>query len=224
MKQTENQLLNLIGGLDDLFIEEAAAPLTPAEFTPTTRKSRLVRKLLLIAASVALMGCLALGTIGIWKTTQESASGNADACRGPLYSGQSMEEFISYWQNSHFLVIPTSKTDAYTLETIWEDENAYRFTFTSTDTGDSNDRHSIRVYVSKPGGATMEGVTGQFNLTVQNGRAYHARTNSWFIDCNGTLLTIDLPPLKNANRFSTVTDLFSFTVHTTDGKQNTILE
>ena len=218
MKQTDNHLLNLIGGLDDMLIEEAAAPLTPVEFAPAPRTSRLARKILLIAASIALLGCLALGTMGIWRITEDSASGNSDPCRGPLYSGQSMEEFIDYWQNTHFLVIPTPKTDAYTLETIWEDERAYRFTFTPTDKGESDYGRSIRVSVSKPGGATMEGVTAQFNLTVKNGKAYHERTNSWFIDCNGTLLTIDLPPIKNAHNFSTVTDLFSFVIYTTDGE------
>jgi hypothetical protein len=158
--------------------------------------------------------------MGIWKTTQDATSGNTDAVRAPIYSGQNMADFISYWQNSHFLVVPILKTDTYTLGQIEEDRSAYRFTFTPTDKGESDYGRSIRVYVSKPGGATMEGVTEQLDLTFKNGKAYHERTNSWFIDCNGTLLHVDLPPMKNANHFSTVTDLFSFVVYTTDGEQH----
>ena len=77
MKKKGYELLKLMGELDSALIQEAAEPLTPAEIlsdgdggegsTADGSKSRMLRRVFLMAAAIALIGCLTAGMLGVWK-------------------------------------------------------------------------------------------------------------------------------------------------------------
>lgn len=240
MKKKGYELLKLMGDLDSTLIQEAAEPLTPAEIssdgdggecsTAVGSKSRLLRRAFLMAAAVALIGCLTVGMLGVWKRAQEqeAVSDVEGSCKDFLYSGDDLQDFIDYWlennagQKNDFLVVPVLRSDAYTFSSVNENEHRYEYGFKSVESGKEYD--FIRIYFSKENGATIEGVTGQFGLTFRNGRAYYERANVWFIDCQGVLLFVKFPHKENAKGFSSVTNLFSFDVYTSDGETYTIID
>ena len=119
MTQPGYELLKIMNDLDGSLIEEAAEPLTPVEVSAAKgvlwvvrQKKHRLRKALMIAATVALIGCMVIGGLGVWKYVEEkNVPPDGDAsCRAPIYSGNSLEEFLGYWQESHFLVIPVLRS------------------------------------------------------------------------------------------------------------------
>ncbi len=241
MKQAGYELLKMMGDLDSALIQEAATPLTPAEIMPDGdtgesfpvggRKSLILRRVLTVAAAVSLIACLVFGMLAVLRLEQENEDVPDDqaSCNVPLYSGDDLQAFIEHWledpagQATDFLVVPVLRSDAYSFDGVQEFENKYLYYFRPTENADDLDG-TIRIYFNKETGATFEGFVDQHDLTVQNGMAYHDRTNSWAIDCRGLLLHIDFPRLEDADRFSTVTDLFSFVVYTADGESYTIID
>ena len=242
MKQNGYELLKLMGELDSELIQEAAVPLTPAEMTidgdrrgpvETGRKSRLMRRVLMMAAAVGLLGCLVIGMLAVLKLERgENTDPGYDASvREPIYSGDDLQAFIDYWLESHggqgsdFLVVPVLRSEAYVFDGVTENEYKYLYYFRPAEC-EGDYKGTIRIYLNKENGATFEGVVDRFDLTVHDGRAYYERPNacSWFIDCQGVLLHIDLPLFAGADRFSAVTDLFSFVVYTADGESYTVID
>ena len=207
------EMLKLVGDLDSLLIIEAAEPLSP---TPT--KKHLARRILQIAATLCMIGCLAVAMPGLWKWVQEPPADPTDNAKEPLYSGSSLEDFLAYWQESHTVIVPTPRSDDYVLVGVTESENNYIYTFYPADGEEYPFHRAIRIYCSKENGATVEGVTKQFDLTFRNGRAYSERACTWFIDCHEGLISIAFPRTEGTIPFSRVTDLFSFSVYTADGE------
>lgn len=155
---------------------------------------------------------------------------NGAACKTPLFAGDDLQAFVDVWRSQHsgdpdaFLLVPVLLSHDYYLSGIREDENAYRFIFGLVNDTD-NAAASIRVNVSKEGGATFEAVVAQHEkvgIEVTDNKAYLERSNDWFIDYQGTLLHINLPREGNDSDYSAVTNLFSFERYSPEGEKQTV--